>query len=238
MEKKDLNLSGAGKMTGGEYRNVKVSGAGKITSDVVCETMTISGAVNVDGSVKADCCKVSGACQIRGDVKAKELKISGGSSVGGNLEGEKISMSGGIKVGGDLKANELRLSGDIRVGSVECEELKMSGAMRAKGTVNCERCELELAGKSEMEELVGSTIRVTADLNNARGILGNLLGFDRGSLKVEVVEGDDIFLENTTCAMVRGAQVRIGAGCRIGSVEYTDRLDVHKDAQVEHQVQI
>ena len=47
-------------------------------------------------------------------------------------------------------------------------------------------------------------------------------GKEVGSLAAKVIEGDDIYLENTTADMVRGNKVKIGPGCQIGVVEYRD----------------
>lgn len=238
MEKRDLRLSGASVATGGEYRDVKVSGASKITSDILCETMNISGAITVDGNVKAQSCKVSGACKINGNVESDEIRISGGSSITGTLTGKEITLSGGIKVGGDIKSNLLKLSGEISVGGdMECEEFRLTGGINATGVVNCEKCELELASRSELNELVGANISVREKGGVTGGILKSLLYIGKGSLKVNLVEGDDIYLEHTTCEMVRGDKITIGPGCRIGTVEYAEHLEIHSDARVDNKIE-
>ena len=50
-----------------------------------------------------------------------------------------------------------------------------------------------------------------------------------------IIEGDDIHLENTIADTVRGKRIAIGPGCRIGTVEYTETLSVHDDAEVKEQ---
>ena len=39
------------------------------------------------------------------------------------------------------------------------------------------------------------------------------------------IEGDDVDLEYTQADVVRGRRVRIGEGCSIGRVEYSESLD-------------
>ncbi len=39
-------------------------------------------------------------------------------------------------------------------------------------------------------------------------------------LTVDVIEGDDVYLENTMAKIVRGNNVTIGSGCKIELVEY------------------
>jgi len=238
MEKKDLRTSGATVSTGGEYRDVKVSGASKITSDILCETMNISGAITVDGNVKADSCKVSGACKINGNVDSDEIKISGGSSITGSLTGKEVSLSGGIKVGSFIKSNNLKLTGEITVGGdMACEDFKLEGGITSGGVVNCETCELKLATRSEMKELVGAKITVKEADSYAVGILKSIFGKGKGSLKVNVIEGDEIYLENTTCERVSGERITLGPGCRIGTVEYSEELNIDQDSTVTNRIE-
>lgn len=238
MEKRDLRTSGATVSTGGEYRDVRVSGASKITSDILCETMNISGAITVDGNVKANSCKVSGACKINGNVDSDEIKISGGSSITGSLTGKEISLSGGIKVGNFIKSNNLKLTGEITVGGdMECEDFKLEGGITSGGVVNCETCELKLATRSEVKELVGAKITVKEADSYAVGILKSIFGKGKGSLKVNVIEGDEIYLENTTCESVSGQRVTLGPGCRIGTVEYSEELNIDQDSTVANRIE-
>jgi len=238
MEKRDLRTSGATVSTGGEYRDVRVSGASKITSDIICETMNISGAITVDGHVKANSCKVSGACKIYGNVDSDEIKISGGSSITGSLTGKEISLSGGIKVGKSIKSNNLKLAGEITVGGdMECEYFKLEGGIISGGVVNCETCELNLATRSEVSELVGAKITVKETDSTAVGLLKTFFGKGKGSLKANVIEGDEIYLENTTCERVSGERVTLGPGCRIGTVEYSEELNIDSDSTVENRIE-
>jgi hypothetical protein len=61
--------------------------------------------------------------------------------------------------------------------------------------------------------------------------------FATGSLTAETIEGDTVDLEATEAQVVRGKVVRIGPGCRIGWVEYTDSLEVHPEAEVGERVE-
>jgi hypothetical protein len=48
-----------------------------------------------------------------------------------------------------------------------------------------------------------------------------------------VIEGDDIYLENTVAEIVRGNSVEIGPGCTIGLVEYANKFSKDKDSTVK-----
>ena len=55
---------------------------------------------------------------------------------------------------------------------------------------------------------------------------GRLIRHHRISRQETVtIEGDDIELENVEAEIVRGKYVRIGHGCRIGTVEYGENLE-------------
>ncbi|MNR67595.1 hypothetical protein D3C85_1916860 [compost metagenome] len=53
------------------------------------------------------------------------------------------------------------------------------------------------------------------------------------AVTVAVIEGDDIYLENTRAKVVRGNQVVIGPGCEIDLVEYKVLLEKKKGANVK-----
>lgn len=241
MELKDLNLSGASKVTGGEYRNVKVSGASEISSDIICDKMDISGAITVQGSIKANSCKISGACQIHGGISSANLKISGGAKVKGDIDGKNIEIAGATKVEGSIKGDIIKLAGGVSVGKdMECEEFYMDGSVRAKGTVNCDKCEINIYADSEIDELVGGTIRIQKgyELRNAWTSIKSFISKINGNIRLNTIEGDDIYLENTICDTVRGTNVVIGPDCKIRCVEYSNKLDIHDSSTVEEKVAI
>ena len=58
------------------------------------------------------------------------------------------------------------------------------------------------------------------------GTLGrNLIDIVFSTAQVADSEGDDVVLEYTQADVVRGRRVRIGEGCSIGRVEYSESLD-------------
>ena len=56
----------------------------------------------------------------------------------------------------------------------------------------------------------------------------------RGTSRVRVIEGDIIYLENTTADIVRGQTIVLGRGCQIGSIEYGVNLSQHPSSEVGH----
>ena len=241
MELKDLNLSGASKVTGGEYKNVKISGASEISSDIICDRMDISGAITVQGNIRANSCKVSGACQINGGISSTDLKISGGAKIKGDIAGKNIEIAGATKVEGSIKGEIIKLAGGVSVGmDMECEEFYMDGSLRTKGTVNCEKCEINIYADSEIEELVGGTIRIQKgyQIRNTWTSLKSFITKINGRIRLKTIEGDEVYLENTICDIVRGTNVVIGPDCKIGCVEYSNKLDIHDSSTVDEKVAI
>ncbi len=54
-----------------------------------------------------------------------------------------------------------------------------------------------------------------------------------GSLEAGIIEGDEIFLENTKANVVRGKRVTIGSGCEIERVEFQDEFRVDEKSIVK-----
>jgi len=51
-------------------------------------------------------------------------------------------------------------------------------------------------------------------------------------LKVDIIEGDDVYLENTIAKIVRGDNINLGPGCKIELVEYKNNFKQDKAAEV------
>jgi cytoskeletal protein CcmA (bactofilin family) len=239
MDERDLIMTGASVVSGGRFRNVKISGAGSVTSPIHAETVNITGGVKIDGSVESREIRITGGVKIAGDVTGDEIIISGGVSIDGSIRGEKMDLAGGTRIRGALKGTDVRISGESTIGlDMECETLTVHGGIFCGGTVNCGTCDIDLAGESEIKELVGGRITV---VNKGRDRGGFNLSFKKlkivtsgdSVLRVQTIEGDRIELENTIAEVVRGGDVSIGRGCRIGRVEHTGTIWVSQDSKVD-----
>ena len=51
-------------------------------------------------------------------------------------------------------------------------------------------------------------------------------------LTVDIIEGDDIYLENTHAKVVRGNNITLGPGCEIELVEYKNDFKQDKEAEI------
>ncbi|MFQ5794394.1 MAG: polymer-forming cytoskeletal protein [Candidatus Bipolaricaulia bacterium] len=233
--KGSATISGAGKLTGGVYEQVKIAGAGRVEGDLEADTVIVSGAGKIEGSVKAKELRTSGSCRVSGDVEAQSFKMAGAGHVEGKVRANQFKSSGSQKIGRDLKGEQIHIAGSFNVGGdVEADQFQAKGAFRIAGLLNADRIEIDLGGHSSVREIGGSKITVR------RGAFGSLFPWGRGSgrLKVESIEGDEIHLEATRAQIVRGNRVTVGEGCEIETVEYSESLKVDTAATVRNRAKV
>ncbi len=221
-----LKISGSGTGSGGVYSEISISGSGKVTGDVEAEQIRVSGSGHFEGNVKADRFAGSGSFAVDGNLQAKECKCSGAGRIGGAVRVAELHVSGSMKIEGSVKGGEIHLSGGGRFGSdVEAERFRSSGSLNISGLLNADKVEIAFGDNCRVREIGGEQIIVTL------GSCG-FLGFGRGILQTESIEGDEIYLEATHAGVVRGKRVTIGPGCRIDHVEYSESLKIDPEAEV------
>lgn len=236
----DMKISGSSTMPGGEYRRVSISGAGRVNGSLKCEELHCSGAARVQGDV--DCAGelyTSGAGKVDGSVRcgslsasgafsAQSVQVEGLASVSGSLHTEQAFTADEVRASGSLEAGSvhcraLRTSGSCRVsGDIEAETATLSGAVQIGGLLNAETVELSANRAVHIGSIGGGTIRVLQ--KDTTTILG-IFHTSPGCARIGSIEGDNIELENVEAEIVRGKYVRIGHGCRIGTVEYGKNLE-------------
>ncbi|MFC4100870.1 hypothetical protein [Paenibacillus xanthanilyticus] len=219
----DLTLSGITRAAGGTYRSIKMDGVCKIDGDVRTEGMAISGVGKVYGGVETRLFEAAGHVTVAGSLAAEQMRLEGQFTLRGGLRADKAELNGALKIGGNCEAEEIVLNGWIRVG----------------GMLNAGRIDIGLIGSSKAQEIGGGSIEVR---RAERGAWAHLLqrvipAFDP-ALEARMIEGDEVRLEATTAAVVRGDRVVIGPGCSIGRVEYQTELIVHPNANVKERVQV
>lgn len=238
-ERKSASLSGAGRLSGGDYARVSISGAGKVAGDLKAEALSISGAGKVDGNVEATQVSVSGGASFAGSVVADEMSVSGAARIHGDAKVKELKCSGTFRVGQSVAAEYVKVSGHIHVGkNLEAEIFKASGGFTIEGLLSADRVEVRLGGKCSAGEIGGEKIEILRGGFRERGILLDGLvrmfsGSGLAELKAGTIEGDDIALEETTADVVRGKRIKLGPGCKVALVEYGESLDAHPSAQVE-----
>ncbi|GGA43496.1 hypothetical protein [Paenibacillus physcomitrellae] len=222
MERSNINIIGEGSSSGGQYGKVKVVGEADFFGSMECEQFKITGEATVDGGLLAEEIKVTGTLQL----KKKDAPQHGSAEA-------DIFGHGTAEAAPGIRAETVKITGELTVpGSCEAEEFKLRGQINAGGVLSAEEIDIKLHGVSRVREIGGAHISVKAKTNIP---FGDLLQLGMGSLQAALIEGDHIYLENTEAEHVRGIRVEIGPGCRIGSVEYRDSLEVDSRAEVHSQ---
>jgi len=223
--RKDLKY--AGKMTspGGVYKRVQFDGEVTIDGDLDCLEIKVNGRLNETGSLKSNTAKINGAAVVNGNIESDDININGELKVDGGMSVNKVESNGKLVVKGKISSEELVIKGELKVkGNCEAETFNLKGAFNIEETLNAGDIDIKLYGPSETKEIVGSTIRVQKGGDNTimkfLATIFNPLNFYKANLKVDTIEGDDLYLEYTTAKVVRGNTVNIGDGCEIDLVEY------------------
>ncbi len=217
-----VDFSGIGTHLSDE--SIKIVGSGAVSGNPVKTVeFRAAGSARVQGSLEAETARVAGSCTFEGDVHVEEFRSAGSTRVVGNLTAEEIEASGSLQVDGAIATEEISSSGSLYVkGRVDAEEFRSSGSVRIEGGLKAEEVDIDLGGTSKISTIEAEEIRVKATGGFFRV---------RGDLTAERIEGQEVELEATTAALVKGQEVRIGPHCRIDVVEAKD-LVVHQSSEV------
>ncbi len=238
----DLNISGSGQITPGEYSTIRVSGSAHMGDAVRCKNLYVSGSANGSSVVCEKDFHISGSSSFSGKVTAGNVAISGGSSFGGDIEAqERIAISGGMRCDGDIKCKQLQVSGKGAVsGDVEAELAKIRGALDCNGLLNAEEVDIEFEKSMEVGSIGGSKIVIYKRHGEEKKKRVRLPLFSSlvkkttvGEVRVNTsVEGDEIALEGVVAPRVSGRVVAIGADCEIELVQYSEQVEISPEAKV------
>lgn len=249
-DKININISGSGSITPGEYDNIHVSGSANLHGPVHAEALHISGSCSTEGRlcVSGDI-HVSGSLTMESPLEAGSLDVSGSFVTDSPVTvSEKLSVSGHISCDGDIKAETVKLSGSATTsGDIEAERFRSSGRIRLAGMINAEEIDIAPTGNSSVKAIGGSEIIVHTDVvdigefhESKRGSSNELASFIHKiisgtsrsiertrTLNVEEsIEGDKITIDHVVCPRVTGEEIVIGDGCEIDLVQYTGSLVV------------
>ena len=243
-ERKSVSISGAGNIAGGSYSRVSISGAGKISGDLYAEELKMSGAGRVSGHCEVVRLSVSGTAKFEKAVVADEMTVSGVAKVDGPVKVKELKCSGTFRASEDISSEYVKVSGQLHVGGdLEAEIFRASGGFDIHGLLSADRIEIHPGGRCRVKEIGGARIDIRRyGSRDHPGLLDSLLralsSAWGGEVEAELIEGDEIYLENTRADIVRGKQIEIGPHCKIGLIEYSESLKVHDDSNVGKQTKI
>lgn len=244
-ELRNVNISGTGKINGGKFAEVNISGLGQILGDVEANRIEISGMGTIKGNTKVQRLLVSGNGTVEGLLEGSELNTSGNFKVNGPVKFQEISIQGRARFNDLVKADTVSITGYLSIGqNLEAESFTCNGSFSIDGLLNSNKIDVEINGFCYAREIGGDEIFVKCTpltpWHFLHKIITPFLGPKRelDKLTSEVLEGTIVNISNTNAKIVRGNDVRIGPGCNIGVVEYTGKLEVDERAVVGKQTKI
>jgi cytoskeletal protein CcmA (bactofilin family) len=217
----DLKIYGQGSSGGGKFKNVIIKGKGQIMGDVDCHKFKVYGECEMEGDLKTELVDIKGQSKFKGDLKVETAKIQGEIQLNGSLFADEAIITGNIKTDGDCNA----------------EIFKLEGGFTINGLLNADMLEINIYWPCKAREIGGSEIKIKKE--NKISFLGlkNIImpGESNKWLDADIIEGDNIYLENTEAKVVRGNKIELGPGCEIELVEYGDEFINDKGSEVKTQ---
>lgn len=233
--------------------SIHTAGSCRVGKDVSADDFKTAGSCTVEGDIRATRFVCSGSQRVGGDLIAGSIRISGSCGVSNDVEADLFFSKGRFDIGGLLTADEIKIelsrTGTSRANEIGGERIEVRsrgdfwewrhedlekktgkvGYKLEKGMAKLrDRFGIEIGDIDKLVEEVikfGEKIKANIEID--------LDGFKpSGMLKVQTVEGDEIYLENTEAKVVRGTRITIGKGCQIDHVEYSDSLEVDEKASV------
>ncbi|MBT2687734.1 polymer-forming cytoskeletal protein [Bacillus sp. ISL-47] len=227
----NLVINGIGSSNGGLFEKVELNGKGRVNGDTECAKLYCNGTGTIHGNVKTVKAKISGAAKINGAVKAEELIINGSASISEAVSSKVVEVSGKSFIGGSVKCDDMIVNGKVSIeGDCEAENFRAEGAFSVAGLLNAEIIDIKLFGDSRAKEIGGRNIKVVQHKESLFKLIKSIFPL---KLEAEVIEGDEIELEGTVAAVVRGRNVKIGKNCEIGLVEYSGEYECQPEVLVK-----
>ena len=255
----DMKISGAGVLSGGEYDDVKISGSAKIEGSIRCRSFSCAGAAKGEGDLRClEDFRSSGSTHITGEVSAQNAEVSGSLKCSSLAAEKEVKLFGGVSIEGKLSGGDVRVSGGLKVGDIEAESFRFSasvagpigagGKLQCDGLLNAETVAITLGlEKHSVNAIGGGSVKVEERPEGGMfGVFGRPgpFAFPWGKPQVgcltvsESIEADQVDIVNTVCPTVSGRKVKIGRGCRIDLVRYSESIEVDPDAQVDKQEKV
>lgn len=231
-----LNIDGLGTHTGGAFDRVTISGKGKITGDLECQTLDISGMSTMEGNVTSETIRVSGMGKFLNAINSDEVNVSGKAEFQGDIQTRGLYIEGMFKSKQCLKTIKVDIQGMITVeGDMTAEDVICDGAFKCGGFLNCESLDINVRCASMFNEVGATKVRITASANKFNNMLKFILPefLTNNKVTANVIESDEIDIENCDVKILRGKDIKIGPKCKVGLVEYSGTLEVDANAEVD-----
>ncbi|AYE34986.1 hypothetical protein [Clostridium septicum] len=237
--KNDIRVDGVGKVFGGDYSDIDISGMGTIIDNVKSSSIVVNGIGKSKGDIKTNNFVINGMFDIEGNAEINDLfEINGTFTFKGKVKGGNININGKAIVKEDMNFDNAIVNGVLKVkGICQCEKICVDGKVNIEGLLSGDKIELNIITSNKIREIGGEEVIVRKGINRkirvlfiSKEIIGKLI--------CESIEADKILLEQTKCNIVRGHDITINSGCDIERVEYTGELKINGDSNIKETIKI
>lgn len=192
------------------------------------KSIKIAGAGVVLGG-EYDEVSIAGSAKVKGFVKCNVFKTSGASSIDSSMEAKVFKASGSVKLEGNLKAEEVKIAGAARIeGSVDSEEFSASGSLVIEGDINTDTLKLSITN-GQFESIYGDEIYINSDGNFINEFFHEVVK----NISIKEIEATTICIKDVNVERISGESITVEAGCKIGIIEYSEKLNISSKAKVE-----
>lgn len=217
------NVAGELDATNSRFKRIKCAGALECKGECTCEFASVSGALEAD------------TLTLTTLTQSEHVKVDGCDCcewISHTLvKAETIDLFAPTYLNGVFRADSVISRSDLRCGELECTEFTSCAKLTAD-SVNAERISVLPCAGTKVGSLMGTRISVKRDEALAKKLKAEM---PDGFANIETIEADTVEIENTRAERVSGIDVKIGAGCEIGLVEYTGTLVVADGSTVREQ---
>ena len=229
-----MNICGNGRIPGGEYENISISGKGKLFGNVKCGEFRASGSVSGESLECTENMKLSGFGSFSESVTAQNVRVSGSFSCGALTVKENLFCAGKLKINGNVNCKSLNVKGAASfLDSVTAECAEVSGAIKCESIVKADKLSIKADGKSYIGCAEAEKVSILA--KKIKSIFKRIPLLSRAFKNFTVcsyVKATEVELEYVDCPLVTGRTVKIGRGCNIELVEYTESIEISDKANV------
>lgn len=175
-----------------------------------------------------------GESEFKDNLTAGRINIYGTMKVSGSLQFDRFNLKGLTEICGNMAGELCDVKGELSVkGNCETERFHVTGCVDVSGLLNAGDIKLELRHDvSHVREIGGASITVK------RKRRASFFNRKKVKLIADLIEGDQVYLENTEAAVVRGKEVMIGPGCSIGTIEYKNKCECDDHSKVEEKTKM
>ncbi len=216
----NLNIFGEMSISSGTYDKVRIFGSADVLGDVKAESIKVFGSADFKGKCFIDKLTTFGACDFKEYAEIKELNIKGSCIFKDDVKAEYLKIYGSVNFNKKVfRCVEIKIYGEATTETLEADAVYIHGYVNCTEQINGDYIQIETKHGSRIKEMVGTTIVVKPhyklfSINNNKQVF------------VDMIEGDDIYLENVTAKEVRGNKIKIGPRCHIDFIEYHESCEM------------